>query len=197
MVFYEARMRSPQFGMRDVMVDGVRMSAATLLKNFSVISDHYLAIDLNQLPQIIDAIGGIPINVPEQITDLSRPILIKAGQQTLNGAQTVDYSRAFMGTDFARIERNQVLLEAMRQRLLDPAVWPRIPELYTKFSDVIVTDFTLEQITHLSCLLKKIASDSVLQEGVRPEWTSPGPNSSLLWDQNKLLTRLKELNLIP
>jgi len=197
MVFYEGRMRSPQFGVREVMVDGLRVSAATLSRNFSVSTDHYLALDLNQLPQIVDAIGGIPINIPERTTDLWRPILFQAGQQTLNGAQAADYARAFMDTDFARIRRNQLLLEAMRQKLLDPAVWTRIPALYTQFSAVIVTDFTPEQITHLACLLKDVPVGSVLQESVRPEWTRPGPRGSLLWDQYSVLTRLKELGLTP
>lgn len=196
MVFYEARMRSPQFGVPEVMVDGLRVSAATILKNFSVRTDHYLALDLNQLPKIVDAVGGIPINIPERTTDLWRPIVFNPGQQTLNGEQTADYSRAYMGTDFDRIRRNQILLEAMRQKLLDPAVWAKIPELYTQFSAVIITDFTPEQITHLACLLKDVPPDSILQEGVRPEWTSPGPRGSLRWDQYSLFTRLKELGFV-
>lgn len=197
MVFYEGRMRSAQFGVREVMLDGLRVSAAMLLKNFTVPTDHYIALDLNQLPQIVNAVGGIPITIPERTTDLWRPILIQAGPQTLNGAQVADYSRAFMDNDFARIRRNQVLLEAMRQKLLDPAVWPRIPELYTQFSAVIVTDFTPEQITHLACLLKDVSPNFILQESVKPEWTSPGPKGSLEWDRFSVMTRLKELGLIP
>jgi anionic cell wall polymer biosynthesis LytR-Cps2A-Psr (LCP) family protein len=149
------------------------------------------------MPQIVDAVGGISINIPERTTDLWRPILFQPGQQTLNGAQTADYSRAFMDNDFSRIKRNQLLLEAMRQKLLDPAIWPRIPELYKQFSSVIVTDFSLEQIINLACLLKNVPPDSIIQESVRPEWTSPGPHGSLLWDQYSLKARLKELELIP
>jgi len=131
------------------------------------------------MPPIVVPVGGIPINIPERTTDLWRPILFEAGQQTLNGSQAADYSGAFMDTDFGRIRRNQLLLEYMRLKQLDPAVLSRVPELYTKFSAVIATDFTPEQITHLACLLKVIPPDLILQESVKPEWTSPGPSGLL------------------
>ncbi len=197
MVFYEGRIRSPQFGVSEIMVDGLRVSAASVLKNFNVQTDHYLALDLNQLPAIVDAIGGIPINVPERTTDVSHPFVIEAGQQTLTGIQTANYSRAFMDNDFGRIRRNQILLEAMRQKLLDPAVFVKIPALFAQFSNVIVTDFTPEQITHLACLMKNVTTDSLIQESVKPEWTAAGLNGSLLWSHVDVLNRLKELGFIP
>jgi LCP family protein required for cell wall assembly len=195
-VFYEGRIRSPQFGVPEIMVDGLRVSTAAISKNFTVQTDHYLALDLNQLPAIVDAVGGIPINVPERTTDLFRPFVIQAGQQTLTGEQAANYSRAFMGSDFDRIRRNQILLEAMRQKLLDPAVFVKIPALYVQFSAVIITDFTPEQITHLACLLQNISPDAIVQESVKPEWTSPGPRGSLLWSKVDVINRLRELGLI-
>ena len=197
MVFYEGRIRSPQFGVREIMVDGLRVSAAAIQQNFSVQTDHYLALDLNQMPAIVDAVGGIPINIPERTTDLWRPILIQPGPQILNGEQTANYSRAYMGSDFDRIRRNEILLDAIRQKLLDPSVWPQIPSLYNQFSAVIVTDFTPEQITHLACLLKEVGTDGILQESVRPEWTSPGPRGSFLWNKYYVLNRLQQLGVIP
>jgi anionic cell wall polymer biosynthesis LytR-Cps2A-Psr (LCP) family protein len=101
-----------------------------------------------------------------------------------------------MGNDFDRIKRNQILLEAMRQKLLDPAVFVKIPALYVQFSAVIITDFTPEQITHLACLLQNISPDAIIQETVKPEWTSPGPRGSLLWSKVDVYNRLRELGLI-
>jgi hypothetical protein len=85
----------------------------------------------------------------------------------------------------------------MRQKLLDPAVFVKIPALYTQFSAVIITDFTPEQIANLACLLKDVTPDAIIQESVKQEWTSPGPKGSLLWSKFDVLNRLKELGLIP
>jgi len=197
MVFYEGRIRSLQFTELDTMVDGARATARMLSKNFSLNTDHYLIIDLNNLAAIIDAIGGLPINVPSRVTDPWIGMVIQAGQQTLNGAQVVAYARAIPDSDFGRIQRNDLILEALHQKFLDPAMMAKIPDLYTQFKNVIATDLSAEQINHLSCLLKEVPASSVIQDSVKSEWTSTGPQGSLLWNKNSVLTRLKELYLIP
>ena len=196
MVYYEGRIRSPQFAEIDTVVDGMRATARMLSKNFSLTTDHYLTIDLNHLAAMIDAVGGLPVNVPNRTTDSWIGVVIQAGQQTLNGAQVVAYVRAIPDSDFGRIQRNDLLLEALRQKLLDPAVMAKIPDLYAQFRGVLATDLSLEQINNLSCLLKEAPAGSIIQDSVRPEWTSVGPLGSLLWNKNNVITRLKELGLI-
>jgi anionic cell wall polymer biosynthesis LytR-Cps2A-Psr (LCP) family protein len=66
MVFHEGRIRSLQFAELDTVIDGTRATAKMLSKNFSLSTDHYLTIDLNHLPAMVDAIGGIPIYIDIQ-----------------------------------------------------------------------------------------------------------------------------------
>jgi hypothetical protein len=78
------------------------------------------------------------------------------------------------------------------------ATWGKIPELYTQFNETLVTDLSPEQINHLACLLKQVPSEAVVQEQVKQEWTSAGPQAgSLLWDKTAVLNQLKALGLIP
>lgn len=197
-VFYEARSRSTKTNAKDAMLDGTNVTARMLSNNFSISTDHYLTIDLFQIPAMVDLVGGIPVNIPKTTTDPWIGMVIPAGQQTLNGAQFVAYARAIPDSDFGRIQRNNLLVAALREKLLDPGVWAKIPELYTQFNEVITTDLSPEQINHLSCLLKEVPPDAILQDQVRQEWTSPGPQpGSLLWDKTNVLNRLKELDLIP
>jgi LCP family protein required for cell wall assembly len=197
-VFYEARRRSTSMDVKTAMIDGTNVTARMLAQNFLVSSDHYLTVDLAQIPAMVDAIGGVPINIPARTTDPWIGMVIPAGQQTLNGAQFIAYARAIPDSDFARIQRNNLLLDALQSKLLDPAVWGRIPQLYTQFNEVIATDLSPEQINHLACLLQEVPKEAILQDSVRQEWTSPGPQTgSLLWDKTSVLNRLKELGLIP
>ncbi|HEX2997786.1 MAG TPA: LCP family protein [Anaerolineales bacterium] len=197
-VFYEGRVRSPSLNVKTQMVDGTKATADMLARNFLINTDHYLTIDLSQIPAMIDAIGGVPVNVPVQTTDPWIGTVIPAGQQSLNGAQFVAYARAIPDSDFGRIERNNLLVKALQQKLLDPNVWIRIPQLYMQFSGVIATDLSPEQINHLTCLLTDVPPEAVVQEGVRQEWTYPGPQpGSLFWDRTIVTNRLRELGLIP
>lgn len=198
-VFYEARSRSTNTKLKDAMVDGTVVTARALSNNFSIGTDHYLTVDLNQIPAMVDTVGGIPINVPAAVTDPWIGMVIPAGPQTFNGAQFVAYARVVPDADdFGRIQRNNLLLEALRTKLLQPDVWAKIPELYTRFDESVATDLSPEQINHLSCLLKEIPTNSIVQDHVKQEWTTPGPEQgSLLWDKTKVFNRLQELNLVP
>lgn len=198
MVFYEARARSASTTVKTTMVDGTNATARMLANNFLISTDHYLTIDLAQVPAMVDAIGGVPVSIPARLTDPLTGMVIPPGQQTLSGAQFAVYAHAMPDSDFARIQRNTLLLAALQQKLLDPAVWPRIPQLYAQFNEVIATDLSPEQINHLSCLLQEVPKETILQDAVRQEWTSPGPQpGSLLWDKTRVLNRLKELGLTP
>ena len=197
-VFYEARSRSSSTNVKTSMVEATHLTARMLSKNFLVSTDHYMTLDLTQIPAMVDAVGGVPIKIPHQTTDPWIGMVIPAGQQTLNGLQFVAYARAIPDSDFGRIQRNNLLLAALREKLLDPSVWGRIPQLYGQFNETISTDLSPEQINHLSCLLKATPNEAIVQDHVREEWTSAGPQvGSLVWDKASVLNQLKRLGLIP
>jgi anionic cell wall polymer biosynthesis LytR-Cps2A-Psr (LCP) family protein len=180
------------------MIEAAAATARMLANNFQVSTDHYVAIDLSPVPAMVDAIGGVPINIPVSVKDDASSIVVPAGQQTLNGTMFLAYARAAPDSDFARIQRNSHLLAALRQRLLDPAVWPTLPQLYVQYNQVIATDLSPEQINHLTCLMQEVPSETIVQDSVRPEWTWPGPQAgSLSWDKTLVTNRLKELGLAP
>jgi LCP family protein required for cell wall assembly len=195
-VFYEAMRRSPRSLRRDAMVDGANAMAAVLAWNFSVRADHYIMLDVAQAPAMIDAIGGVPINIPQRTTDPWIGMVIQPGQQTLSGAQAVAYARARPDSDLGRIGRQQLLFDALLKRVLEPGVWSRLPQLYAQFSASIVTDLSPEQINHVSCLLNELPGGAIVQDGVRSTWTSPGPGGSLLWDSTSVLNHMRSLGLI-
>jgi LCP family protein required for cell wall assembly len=197
LVYHEARLRSTKTDPKEIMLEGVNASAKVLAQNFSVNSDHYVAIDVSQIPAMIDAIGGLPINIPANFTDPLTNMAFTAGQQTLNGERAAVYARAFTGSDFERIQRDNLVLEALRQRLQDPAIWVRLPQLFVQFQDVVLTDLSPEQVNNLICLLSEVSSESIIQDGVRAEWTTSGQEGSLLWDRTQVLDRLRELGIIP
>ncbi len=195
--YHEAHNRSAQAEETGKMADGAQGSAQMILDNFEVTSDHYLVVDLSQLPALIDAIGGLPIDIPERTTDPWIGMVIEAGPQTLTGEQLKAYARAIPDSDFARIQRNNVILYALRQKLLDPSVWIKLPTLYDQFKKMIVTDLSPQQIFSLFCLLKEVPREEIVMKQVEPEWTSPGPSDSLLWDKDKVAAALKQLDLLP
>lgn len=92
----------------------------------------FVLIDFEGVVDVIDALGGITVDVPEAITDLSypaanqidyAPFRIKAGVQTLNGETALKYARSRKTTsDFDRSARQQLIIQAVRDKALSLGV---------------------------------------------------------------------------
>jgi LCP family protein required for cell wall assembly len=196
-VFHEAYKRSSNVEKTGNMIDGAQASAQVILDNFGLASDHYVVVNLDQLPALIDAIGGLPIDIPEQMTDPWIGMVIDAGPQTLSGDQLMAYTRAIPDSDFNRIQRNNLVLHALYHKLLDPSVLIKMPALYNKFNKMFVTDLNSQQVFSLLCLLQEVPKEAIVMEQVKREWTSFGPSYSLFWNKEKIFSALRQLNLLP
>jgi len=101
--------------------------------------DYYVRIDFDGFIQIINELGGIDVNVENTLDDYSYPIRgeeenpdyfarfehlhIEAGEQHMNGSLALKYARSrhaygVEGSDFARARRQQLILEAVKDKLL-------------------------------------------------------------------------------
>lgn len=84
---------------------------------FGIEIDHYVLVDMDDFPKIVDAVGGVTVEVP--ITTADNRCTIGAGTQHLNGSLALCYARnRLTGSDYARAGRHQQLLVALRDRLL-------------------------------------------------------------------------------
>jgi anionic cell wall polymer biosynthesis LytR-Cps2A-Psr (LCP) family protein len=86
-----------------------------------------------------------------------------AGNNHFNGDEALRFSRIRKGIgDFNRADNQTLVLCALRKKLLDPSVLPKIPKIIAAFKDAVVTDLSLEQMSQLACLLPKIESENLL-----------------------------------
>ncbi|MEK7136688.1 MAG: LCP family protein, partial [Patescibacteria group bacterium] len=87
---------------------------------------HYtVKVDFTAFEQIIDALGGIDIAVPEAMDDMEypgpnytfEPFHIAAGLQNLDGAAALKYARTrHTSSDFDRSARQQQILQALNEK---------------------------------------------------------------------------------
>ena len=95
--------------------------------------DAVLIVDLVGVIRVVDAMGGVDIDVPEAVVDDRYPdpgrgkiqLRIKAGKQHFDGHEALAYARSrHMDSDYGRMERQQILLLAIRKQL-GPSVDPQ------------------------------------------------------------------------
>jgi polyisoprenyl-teichoic acid--peptidoglycan teichoic acid transferase len=124
--------------------------------------DHYLLIGLQGVRDVVDAAGGVEIDVDRPIHDDAYPtddygtivIDIPAGRQRMDGETALRYARTrHQDNDFGRIARQQRLVVALRNALLQPANWWRLPAVIGAVRRATETDLGLLELVTLGVVL--------------------------------------------
>jgi LCP family protein required for cell wall assembly len=111
--------------------------------------ERYVVIGLQGVRDVVDAVGGVDITVPQAIHDDAYPtddygyqtVDIPAGRQHMDGDTALKYARTrHQDSDFARTARQQQVVGAVRNAMLNPLNWPRIPAVLSAVSGSVKTD---------------------------------------------------------
>jgi LCP family protein required for cell wall assembly len=135
---------------------GAGLLAQTLLDNYGLEVDHYLTVNIYAFRNIVDALGGINVTLPEDvyIKQYEQPKLyLKAGQYTLDGSQAEQVVRARIDIgDFGRIRNQTIILKAVAAQMLTPNGISQIPDLTTRLLSYVLTDLSAADISKMACL---------------------------------------------
>jgi LCP family protein required for cell wall assembly len=138
---------------------GPGLLSLTLDLNFGVKIDHYLAINMRTFENVVNAIGGITLNVPDIETAHNTGLPI--GKHHLGGSEALKVARNREEGMFERVGNQNLVLCAMREKVLSPTVITQIPALIESFQDNIQTDFTPQQLSQLACLGTKLPVENI------------------------------------
>lgn len=107
--------------------------------------DHYLRFDFSSFQEVVDALGGVNVNVDcpyydyFQIEDVI--LNIQPGLVHMSGAEALVYVRSRrLGGDLDRARRQQRFVWAVRNQVLNDNLLPRVPALYQALDESIQTD---------------------------------------------------------
>lgn len=153
-------------GYYDGAGEGPGLLARTLNLNFGVQPDHYLAVNMKTFENIVDAIGGIDVYLPYDIDVRSKAnpegFHVEAGQHHFDGETALWVARIRQYSTFSRAESQNIVMCALRKKLLSPALVPAIPELVQTFQRNVQTDLSPEQINQLACLATQMNGTNVV-----------------------------------
>lgn len=136
--------------------------------------DRYLNIDFAGFRKFVDVLGGIEVDVPEDIVDYEYPdnnwgyqtFRIKKGFQQLDGSTALKYVRSRHSTsDFDRSARQQLVLKAIKDKLfsLDALTSPsKLSSLYSAVTSHIKTDVSFDEILELAVFAKNLENSKIL-----------------------------------
>lgn len=149
----------PGFKYWDDPSGGAGLLALTLNLNFGIQIDHYIAVNMRTFVNIVNAVGGIDLNIPNKET--ARATDLPVGDNHLNGDQALKVARNREGGAFERADNQNIVMCALREKLTHPKVVTQIPGLIESFKDNVITDFTPEQLRQLACLGAKLPPQNI------------------------------------
>ena len=173
----------------DLPGGGPALAIQTVEGFLGVKINYYAQVDFSAFVAFIDEIGGIEIDVPQEITvDPIGPrntVTLPAGLVKLDGATALAYARNrdTFGGDFDRGLRQRQVLLAIRNQVLNKKLLPTLvekaPTLYKQLSSGIHTNMSLEEIIKLAWLAAQVPLESFRQAGinfdqVEQSWSSDG-----------------------
>lgn len=152
---------------------GVALTRETVEQLTGLEIDHYVVVKPDVVADLVDLIGGVPIEVEKQMDWddhwAGLHIHLKPGHQVLSGEDAVGYCRFRQDEegDFGRIERQQKFLGALLKELKRPKHWETYPKLARALKDNVTTDLKDEQLLGLARIYRGFLVEN-LTKG-RPE----------------------------
>lgn len=172
---------------------GPALAAETVEALLGIPIHYYGAVNFDAFTEFIDLIGGIDVEVAEDIDDPKYPdrcygydpFQISAGPHHLDGAEALKFARtrATFGGDVDRAGRQQQVLLAVRNAILDLDMVPRLltqaPQLWQSFQENVSTNMTLDEAIQLALLAKDIPRENIRTavigyDSLYPETTPDG-----------------------
>ncbi|MEM8602338.1 MAG: LCP family protein [Cyanobacteria bacterium P01_H01_bin.121] len=168
----DTQIEIPEYGLTKInhanWFGGPSLARQVIEHNFQGLAvDRYLRVSTDALRALVDLVGGVEVYVPEDMyyTDQTQGLYIdlKEGRQTLNGDQAEQFARFrySLHGDISRVQRQQILLKALRAKLTSPQIIGKVPELVEAFQTYIDTNLTFEELLALTGFALQLDSQQV------------------------------------
>lgn len=139
---------------------GPALLQRVLTETLSIPTHHYVRIEMEGLVRLVDALGGVTVTLTcplyERTPDETSPNglrdwMLPAGQVWLDGEAAKKFATyRYVTSDFGRVARQQQLIWALRERIMQVQMIPRIPELWSALADTFVTDLDVLSVLKLA-----------------------------------------------
>ena len=184
-LYVEATVRHPDRWPGSGAVSGIGAVRAVVSELTGRPVDAVLVADLWGVIKVVDAMGGIDIDVPASVYDAKYPdpvygkmeLYIPAGQQHMDGRLALAYARSrHQDSDSGRMVRQQTLLLAIRNQI-GPATIFNAPDLFAAAKGFTWTDLPRDSLPNLVTLFGRAQGASVkhlrIVPPTYPEWLTP------------------------
>jgi LCP family protein required for cell wall assembly len=184
---------------------GPKLLAETLQNATGLYISHYMGIGFGGFVHVVDAVGGVRMCLPGPMVDPKAGLNLKAGCQTLDGAQALGYvrTRNFNVSDLQREQDQRLFVKALLSKLTSTGTllnpFASIPAATGTAGALTVSDGTsLTDLLHAAFALRTPQTTTV--PIATADYQTPNDGVAVRWDQaqaTQLFNALKNDTPVP
>lgn len=111
----------------------------TLEQTTHIHIDHFMEVNFTSFKKIVNDLGGVNVCLPFAINDPASGLHLSKGPHLIGGSQALAFVRERhigLGSDLQRIQRQQLFLASVAQKVKSSGILTNLPKLYTLVHDV-------------------------------------------------------------
>ncbi|QQY79586.1 LytR family transcriptional attenuator [Keratinibaculum paraultunense] len=174
---------------------GPYLSIKTVRDLLNIDLKYYVTVDYLAVKEIVDAIGGVKIDVPVKMRHSDPYIHLDPGLQTLNGEESLMYLRfrSYPDGDLGRIKAQQIFVKEFMKQLLKPKNLLLLPKLAKTYYDYVDTNVPFEIVMKGVMSARKINLDNIKLTTLpgKPEYI--GTTSYFIYDEVETKILIEEM----
>lgn len=129
--------------------------------------DAYVKIDMDDLVTLVDAVGGVDVDVTTWVVDTRLKLQIPPGPAHLDGQTALSYTRTRADSDYARAARQQQVVLALVRAYADPATQWSLPDLLASMR-ALDTDLDLARLPSYVAIARRSVSAALTATVLEP-----------------------------
>lgn len=160
---------------------------------------YYTAVDMDVVKEIVDAIGGVEMEVPIDLykrhgKDRSE-IIVPKGYKKLDGHDLLYYARYrhYPKGDIQRAENQQKILLAIFDSLKESNMFSSLPKIYQSVQKNIKTNLNINQIAALALFGKDMNKENIQTHMIPGDFGELSGLSYWIIDQDKKVDLIKDI----
>lgn len=125
---------------------------------------HYAEISFDGLVELVDALGGVEVYVPDRVDDSKAgDVVIETGLQTLDGEAALTFcrSRAYVDGDYTRMRHQRIFVAALANTILNEMDPTDLPGVIESVADMVATDLSVSDIISLANAMRGMDTDEI------------------------------------
>lgn len=143
---------------------GITLTMKTIRQFLDIDLDYFIRADFKAVIEIVDAMGGIELDVPFELSEGTDGVNLYPGKQKVNGKQALAFvrnRRTYVDGDLGRVKAQQYFMKELVKQMLSPKNLTKIPAFIETYIKRVDTNIPVGMLLEMVPAAQRFSGDTV------------------------------------